>query len=146
VFWAGWSGVLHGAGLVTDGEVDAGVAAIRQGLAVWQATGSRFFTSVFLTFLAEGLAAQGHGKEALDTLEEARRFAVETGERLWLPEIHRLRGDLLAASPEATAREEAERELLTALELARRGEAAAFEQRARASLDALRGTRPSRSH
>jgi predicted ATPase len=142
VFWAGWSGVLHGAGLVTDGEVDAGVAAIREGLVVWQATGSRFFTSVYLAFLAEGLTAQGRREEALDTLEEARRFAVETGERLWLPEIHRLRGELLAASPGSTARDEAEGELLTALELARRGEASALEQRARASLDALRGTRP----
>jgi class 3 adenylate cyclase/predicted ATPase len=138
--WTGWSGVLHGAGLVTDGEVDAGLAAIRQGLAVWEATGSRFFTSVFLAFLAEGLAAQGRRDEALDTLEEARRFAVETGERLWLPEIHRLKGDLLAASPGTTAREAAERELVTALELARRGGAAALEQRARASLDALSGT------
>lgn len=138
VFWSGFSGVVHGACLVAEGEADAGVAAIRQGIADWQGTGSRAFTSIFLAFLAEGLAAQGRRDEALETLEEAQRFAAETGERVWLPEVHRLRGEVVAVSAGPAARAEAENELVTAIEVARTLGARAFEARAASSLRALR--------
>jgi len=135
IFWAGWSGVLHGSALVAGGEVDAGVEAMRQGITDWHGTGSRGFAGVFLTFLAEGLAKQGARGE---TLDEAERFAVEVGERWWLPEIHRVRGEVLAASPEAAERDRAEAKLAAALDAARRIGARGFEARARASLDAVR--------
>ena len=140
LLWTGYSRVTLGGALVVDGDADAGVPAIRQGIAEWQSTGACNFTTMSLAFLAEGLAVRGHFEEALETVDEARRSALETRERFWLAEIHRLRGELLAGRPEP-ALDEAEAELATAVEVARGQGARALEDRARATLENLRQRR-----
>lgn len=141
LLWTGYNRVILGGALVNEGHADAGVAPIRQGIAEWQATGACNFTTLSLAFLAEGLAALGDFEEALTTIDEARRSAVETGERFWLAEIHRLRGQFLVERPEP-AWDEAEAEVTTALDVARRQEARPLEDRARATLGTLRQRRP----
>jgi class 3 adenylate cyclase/predicted ATPase len=140
LLWTGYSRVIRGGALVTEGDAEAGVAAIRQGIAEWQATGACNFSSLSLAFLAEGLAALGDFDEALVTVDEARRSAVETGERFWLAEIHRLRGQILVEMPEPPW-DEAEAEVATALDVARCQGAHALEDRARATLGTLRQRR-----
>jgi hypothetical protein len=69
-----------------------------------------------------------------------RRSAVETGEGFWLAEIYRLRGQFLVERREP-AWDGAEREVATALDVARRQGARALEDRARGTLGTLRQRR-----
>jgi len=96
-FWVGWAEALHGWGVALEGDPVGGVGEIRRGLVDWQATGSRLGTTYFLSLLADGLRWGGELAEAAETLEEARRLAVEIGEGFWAPELARLLAEVRAA-------------------------------------------------
>jgi tetratricopeptide (TPR) repeat protein len=76
----------------------------------------------------------GQIERALQHVSEALAEAEKTGERVWIPEILRLRGELL----HSTDREEAERSLGEAIELARSQSSKSLELRAAMSLCRLR--------
>lgn len=97
-FWVGWTALMHGWSLAHIGAPDEGIAMMRQGMVDWQATGSRLGTSYFLTLLADGQALAGRTQQAVETLAESEKFAVEQGEHFWLPETYRARASLLGAS------------------------------------------------
>ena len=80
---------MHGWAVARLGAPDDGIAMMRQGLVDWQATGSRLGTSYFLTLLADGQALAGRTQQAVETLAESEKFAVEHGEHFWLPETYR---------------------------------------------------------
>ena len=68
----------------------------------------------------------------------AFEICAKTGERLWLPELHRIKGEILLSGNEDSA-ESAEHELNQALTIARKQGAMLFELRAARSLAGLWG-------
>jgi adenylate cyclase len=67
-----------------------------QGIEAWRATGSETYRAYSLALLADAHRRCGRADDALAALAEADRATAETGERLCEPEVHRLRGELLA--------------------------------------------------
>jgi predicted ATPase len=119
-----------------QGHREEGIAQMRQGLAVWQATGARVFRPYGLALLAEASAHVGQIEEGLTLLGEALAVAHDTGERRWEAELHRLKGELLlgrAAGQDA----EAEACLHQALAVARQQQTKSLELRAAMSLSRL---------
>jgi predicted ATPase len=116
--------------------VEEGMVQIRQGLAAWQATGSRIWRPYFLALLAEGCAQGGQVEVGLTVLAEALAAVDHTGERLYEAELYRLKGKLLLALF-ADDQAEATTCFQHALAVARRQQAKSLELRAAMSLSRL---------
>jgi predicted ATPase len=119
-----------------QGQREEGIAQMRQGLAVWQATGAKVFRPYGLALLAQAYAHVEQIEEGLSLLGEALAVAHDTRERRWEAELHRLKGELLLmravghdAKAEACFRQ--------ALEVARRQQTKSLELRAAMSLSRL---------
>src|SRR5262249_56794694 len=74
------------------------IAAIREGIDAYRATGERISLPILLATLAEAHAAAGDGAAALACVGEARATAESAGEIHHYAELHRLEGALHAAS------------------------------------------------
>jgi predicted ATPase len=141
---AGWSEAgtfFRGEALAMLGQVQEGMAQMREGIAVYQSPDMRFYLSGRLYFLAEAQAKAGHPEEGLTTLAEALAVVEETGERHWEAELYRLKGELLLmqgddAKAEASLHK-AESCFQHAIEVARRQQAKSWELRATVSLARL---------
>jgi predicted ATPase len=119
-----------------QGQGEAGLAQVRQGITAWRATGAVLFVSCFCTMLADVADHLGHPAEGLQALTEAHTLVEQHEERWWEAEVHRLRGVVLLRQP-GTPHEEAETWLQRALDVARRQEAKSLELRAAMSLARL---------
>ncbi|MGI9319355.1 MAG: adenylate/guanylate cyclase domain-containing protein [bacterium] len=99
-FWVGWARIMHGRALFSSHQdgVPPPLEIMKQGLKEWRTTGSELGQSYFLTLLAEATAAKGEYGYSFELLDEALRFANRTGEYFWLPEIYRVKGELLLLS------------------------------------------------
>src|SRR5262249_37521234 len=106
-----------------------GVAELRRGLGVYRTTGQRVSHRLYLCWLAQAYAAAGAVEDAAATVDEA--FGTPTDERLFEPELHRLRAELLSRQHGQAARVEAS--FREAIELARRQAARSLELRAATS-------------
>ena len=105
--WVARGTVLHGWALALQGQGEAGLAAIRQGLAANLATGSTMYQPYRLGLLAEAYGAGGHPDEGLHALAEARAVLDTTEVRYYAAELSRLQGALLLqqAVPDAAQAE-----------------------------------------
>jgi len=108
--------ILRGWALATDGKVTDGLETIRTGLALVPHGGSRAHRSWHLLMLAEVELLAGRPAAALDAIAEANAFAVETGERLFEPELLRLGAEARHAA--GSAAEDVDALLVSALEIA----------------------------
>jgi class 3 adenylate cyclase/predicted ATPase len=91
-------GKLYGGyALAVGGQAEEGAARMRDGLATFRATDTRWMIPFFLMLLAEACAAAGRDREGLDHLEEAAATAERTNERWCEAEIIRAKGQLLLA-------------------------------------------------
>jgi len=138
-FWQASSGIYRGWAQAAQGEVEPGIAAMHQGLLDWQATGSVTYRTYFLGILAETLCQHGSVSESLSLLDEAILLAGQTGEGLYVAELHRLRGEALlksVADPSALENR-IEEDFRRALEIAQRQEVRSLELRAATSLARL---------
>jgi predicted ATPase len=97
--WAVVGRILQGWAIAQRGEATTAIARIRDGLAAYEATGSRLFTPFFLALLAEALAFAGKTEDALAALDDALAQAAVSGARGWDAEIHRFRGELTGRLP-----------------------------------------------
>jgi hypothetical protein len=84
--------------VAASGEVDAGLAMMRAGLAAIRALGSEEFKTYFLGLLAETLGAAGRLEAALEVVTEGLAAVDASGECFYAAELHRLRGALLLAT------------------------------------------------
>jgi predicted ATPase len=127
-FWQAGATVLLGwAGAASGAE---GTELLEQGIESWRATGSGTYLAYYLGLLADARTRRGDAGGALGALDEADRVAAVTAERLYEPEAHRLRGELLAPrAPDA-----AEASLRAAVASAKAQQARALELRAALSL------------
>ena len=134
--WLALGTVLWGWALAEQGQSDAGVIQIREGMAAYRATGAEVDRSYCLALLAE---AYGQGKrydEGLAVLEEALALTGQYASVIWEAEIHRLKGVLLLARPTEN-QVEAEACFHEALAIARHQQAKSLELRAAMSLARL---------
>jgi predicted ATPase len=83
------------AAAVTAAEA-GGVERLRAGLAAYLATGAELDHPYYLGLLGEALAATAGPAEGLAVVEEAIGMVGTARPFYYLPELHRLRGDLLA--------------------------------------------------
>ena len=127
--WRGWA-------LAMQGEGEAGLAELRQGLAAVVATGNEVGRPLFLVLLAEAAGDAGQSEEGLCLLTEALTALEANGQGDMLAEAYRLQGVLLLrqAAPDAAL---AEACFQQALAIARRQQAKSWELRAAVSLSRL---------
>jgi predicted ATPase len=135
-FWAAQEAIQHGWAMAMQGESVHGVAAMRAGLAAYQATGAAHWWSHWQALLAEGAVHADQDEEALAALAEALRAVTDRQERFYEAEVYRLRGEVLGRR---TAAGEAAGETCfqRALVAARRDGARALELRTALSLSRL---------
>jgi predicted ATPase len=124
----------RGEALAMLGQVQEGMAQMREGMAASRSTGNRLYLSGTLGSLAEAQAEAGQPEDGLATLAEALALVEETGERHWEAELYRLKGELsLMQGDEA----EAEASLQKAVEVALHQQAKSWELRATVALSRL---------
>lgn len=122
---------IHARALVEDGRLDTGIPQLEEAVAARKAIGVAAARLFELALLAEVYGIANRNDEGLQMLAEALDFADRTGESFYLPEIHRLKGDLLLRHG---ATETAAVCFQQGLEAARRQQAKSLELRAATSL------------
>jgi class 3 adenylate cyclase/predicted ATPase len=133
-----WGIIYRGWALAEQGQVEEGIAQIRQGLTASQATGAEVARPHFLALLAESCGKGGQTEEGLSALTEALGIVHKNGEREYEAELYRLRGELMLAQSSvqrlaSSVQKEAEECFLKAIEIARRQQAKSLELRAATS-------------
>jgi predicted ATPase len=142
--------------LAEQGQLDEGLAQMREGLAARRTTGAELAQPYFLALQAEVYGKIGQEEQALSLLTEALAAVHTTGSHRQEAELYRFKGELslqsrqvkasqnkseiaspqpLTPSPQAEA--EAEACFLKAIEIARRQSAKSLELRAVMSLSRL---------
>jgi predicted ATPase len=122
---------LRGEALAAQGQGEAGIAQMHQGLIAIRATGQGVALSAYLAMLARAYSNSGRAEEGLRLLTEALVHVDHTGERFWEAEVYRLKGELLQTIPDAL---QAEACFQRALVMARRQQAKSWELRVAMSL------------
>jgi len=128
--------MLHGWTLAQQGQAQAGITQITQGLTAWRVTGSELLRPYFLALLAEAHGTLGEPEAGLTALTEALTLADTTGERWCAPELWRLKGTLLLQQS-SDSQAEVETCFHHALDIARNQQAKSLELRAATSLARL---------
>lgn len=146
--------ILQGWALVGQGSGEEGIMQIRQGLAVHRATGAEVGRSRWLALLVEAYEKVGQAEEGLAVVAEALSTMDKTGERFYVAELYRLKGELtLQRQSKVTSRRskvsspkllapsiqevEAESYFLKAIEVSQKQQAKSLELRATMSLARL---------
>jgi predicted ATPase len=131
-----WCLLPRGWALVQHGEVDAGIADIREAMDRRRAMGMGAVWPWFLTLFAEACGELGDFEEGIRATDEALEWVQRNDERLYASEAHRVRGELVRGRP-ATGAAEAEQCFEQALTIARGAGAKSWELRAATSMAAM---------
>jgi predicted ATPase len=134
--WEAGGMSMRGWALAIQGQGEAGLAQVHQGIAAVRAPEEVLLVPYLCTLLAEVCAHLGHTEGGLQALAEAHTLIEQHEERWWEAEVYRLRGVLFLRQP-GTPQAEAEAWLQRALDVARRQEAKSLELRAAMSLSRL---------
>ncbi|MBI3798656.1 MAG: AAA family ATPase [Deltaproteobacteria bacterium] len=152
--WLGWGTMSLGWALGEQGQLEDGIARLKEGLAIFRATGSEVYTAHYRAVLAEVYEKAGHAEDGFRLVAEAKAVVDKTGERFVEAELYRLKGELTLKqsgvrspasevpntqppTPRTPAEAEAEACFLRAIEIARRQQAKSLELRAGMSLARL---------
>jgi DNA-binding NtrC family response regulator/predicted ATPase len=127
--WRGWA-------LAMQGQEEAGLGQMRQGMAAILDTGQTLTQPLCLVLMAEAMGHAGQIAEGLRLLGEALAVMADSGRGDLLAEAYRLQGEFLLrqAAPDAV---QAEAYFQQALAVARRQQAKSWELRAATSLSRL---------
>jgi predicted ATPase/class 3 adenylate cyclase len=128
--------IIRGWAVAAQGDLEAGTAAIKEGLAALRAAEADVRRSYYLALLADICGRAGRSEAAQRAIAEALMFAEESGEHWWVADLHRLKGELLLTRS-AENRAEAEACFRRALNVAHQQSGRAFELRAATSLARL---------
>jgi predicted ATPase len=120
--------------LIPDGDVSVGIAKLRSALAELRDTPFDIRFQLYLVWLAEVLQSSGQIGPALSAIDEALTRAERTQERWYLPELLRLRGELLLRSPNGALADEAAGCFTRSLHLAQEQGALSWELRTTMSM------------
>jgi predicted ATPase len=97
-FWLARGRFLRGWAVAIQGDWEAGIAQMRQGMEATHSTGAEVGLSGFLALLAEAYGEATQPARGLEVLSQALAHVDKTGERWWEAELHRLRGSFLLQS------------------------------------------------
>jgi predicted ATPase/DNA-binding winged helix-turn-helix (wHTH) protein len=136
VVWRSRADFLHGMLMIERGD-PSGADQMANSLMQLRAAGFLLRRSYYLCALARGQALAGRYFEAHATIDDALAWCKQTGERWFLPEALRLKGELLRTEGSGTAAREAENLYRQAMNGARRQNALAWELRSATSLAEL---------
>src|SRR5262245_49206308 len=89
--------ILQGWALAVQGQGEAGIAQMREGLATWGIMGVELYRAYQLVQLAEVYSTVGQAEEGLRVLAEARAAVPHKEGRFFEAELSRLKGELLLA-------------------------------------------------
>ena len=112
----GWASVIEGWAAAAEGNDEAGIRLMREGVARTRANGSHLNLPLLLGVLAEAELKCGRLSESRRSLADARATATRTGDLVSLSELDRVAAELYLADG---AHDQAERCLLAALERSR---------------------------
>jgi predicted ATPase len=93
--WMAVGAILHGWALAHQGQAQEGITQIQQGMMDYRATGAELARPYWLALLAEAHGTMEQPETGLTALAEALTLVDTTGERVWEPELYRLKGELL---------------------------------------------------
>jgi len=127
----GHKGVLA----IVRGDADSGVEHLQNWLEKIHATRYELLTTEFNIALAQGLAALDRFSEGMTLIDETIRLADANGDTTYVPELLRVRGELLRLDD--ALGEEAEGCFRQALQLSKTQDALSWELRAATSLATL---------
>jgi len=109
----------HGWVLASEGQVTGSLSELLRGMDGCIGLGMHLFEPYHKALLAEAWLAAGDGTAALGLVEDAMRFAEESGVHFWDSELLRLKGKLLTRlSPQGANPQEVEVCYRRALEIA----------------------------
>src|SRR5439155_11900423 len=113
-----------------------GIEQLDQGLTACQVIGVELLRPHYLALLADAHGTIGHQELGLKVLTEALTLMDTTGERVWEPELYRLKGELLLQLS-SDNQAEAETCFHHAISIAQNQQAKSWELRAATSLARL---------
>ncbi len=130
--WTTWGLVNHGWALAKLGDVEIGIAEIKQGInGMMEGLTIGTYT---LAMLAEGLWLMGKYDEALDTLEKSFAHSKKRDELFYLSQLNLMKGQLLQELGTEAADAEVEYYFKEAINVAKKQEAPMLELQAALSL------------
>lgn len=97
-FWHGTALVNRGWAEAHSGDPAGGLASLREGIAIFEATGARVQLANWYGLLAEVLLLSGDATAARTAADTAVDWAERTGDRFFLPRIDRTRDALAQGS------------------------------------------------
>jgi adenylate cyclase len=96
VFFIAFDTMLKGWALAGQGQIKEGISQLHEGLVAFQATGTKVLVPQWMVVLSELYAKSGQVQNAQSVLTEAQRLSEKNnGERYYLAELFRLKGQLL---------------------------------------------------
>ncbi|HZS54380.1 MAG TPA: hypothetical protein VFA65_08245, partial [Bryobacteraceae bacterium] len=125
-YYLAMANVLTGWAAAAQGEVEIGLAQLREGLDSLRRLGAELRLPYYFALLAETLARTGLAGEARASLSNGFAFASKNGEQWTLAELYRVQGNLLAAEEKMEA---ASASFQKGLEAARQCGSLAFEKK-----------------
>jgi len=136
--WRILTSYWEGKAMVERGEFARGSALLRRVLDTCDQTGWHICNAEFLGVLARGLAGSGQFDAALATVEKALATVEHSGERFSIPELLRIKGEVLLRLAANDSMSAAEGCFFGAIALAREQDALLWELRAVLSLARMR--------
>ncbi len=134
-FWVAIAQSVGGWAAVLRGEVEQGLKSMSDAVAAHRYMGSRVVLPYYLSYLAEGCLTAGRIAEGLAAVDEGLALTGTNLATHFIPELKRIKGELLVAQADRGAAADL---LQSALTLARSQGASLFERRASAAIDRLR--------
>jgi predicted ATPase len=103
---------LQGEALVVRGEVQRGLELLRESLARQHADRYELYTAEISCTYAASLAGAGHLDRALETINENVAAVASRGESFMMPEMLRVKGEILAQAPDRSGADDCFRQSL----------------------------------
>jgi class 3 adenylate cyclase/predicted ATPase len=132
-FFSAFDRVPRGWAVAQQGNAQKGIAEMRRALDAYRATGSELPAVAMRSMLADACWQAGQPEHALAEVTLALDMVDRFQDRVWEPEVYRLKGECLLALPDGNE-EEAEACFRQAIDLARSQGARSWELRATMSL------------
>jgi predicted ATPase len=139
-YWIAWANILRGWAMAEQGNLDAGMHQLTEGIGAYRATGAELFLPHAFALLAEIQGLARRFTEGLSTIADALASGQDNNVHFFDAEILRIKGELLRGAGDMS---EAARAFSAAVAAAEMQGATALQTRARVALDSVRSSAPS---